>query len=146
MEIEELKKKYMVLEANVLNYYMHLKGDVKDAFKYDFSITTATSEDEGLDIPKSFKLFGTTIDVVFDEARMDDKKAFGTSEYGKSLISLSKRDGLDDLSEGKIMDTFYHERTHMILNSMNENELSRNEKFVDVFSKLLRQADETAEY
>jgi len=99
-----------------------------------------------MNIPKKFKLFGTTINVIWDEMKMDNMKAFGLSEYGKSRITLSKEDGSEKLSKGKILDTWYHERTHMILNTMNEAELSRNEKFVDVFSKLLRQADETAEF
>lgn len=97
-------------------------------------------------IPKTFKLFATTINVVWDDKRMDDIHAFGISEYGSSKITLCKKDGISELSEGKIQDTFYHEKVHMILNTMNENELSSNEKFVDVFAKLLRQSEETAEY
>lgn len=97
-------------------------------------------------IPKKFKLFATTINVVCNEKRMDDMHSFGVCEYRKSQITLCKKDGLDLLSEGKMLDTWYHERTHMILLSMNEHELSNNETFVDVFSKLLRQADETAEF
>ena len=44
------------------------------------------------------------------------------------------------------MDTFYHEKVHIILDTMGERELSQNEKFVDTFAKLLRQSDETANY
>ena len=97
-------------------------------------------------IPKRFKLFGTTINVVFDNNKMDDVKAYGYYENSKTLITLSDRDGLHMLSMDRIMDTFYHERTHAILELMQEYELSGNEKFVDVFSILLRQADVTAEY
>lgn len=97
-------------------------------------------------IPKRFKLFGTTINVIVNDKRMDDINAFGYFEYSKSLITLAKKDGVNDVNKDRMIDTFYHERTHAILNSMQENELSKNERFVDVFSKLLRQADETAEY
>lgn len=97
-------------------------------------------------IPKNFRLFGTTYKVIWDNKRLNDKECYGLSDYAKSEIILSTTIGVEDLSEDKIKDTFYHERTHAILDMMNERELSENEKFVDVFSKLLRQADESAEY
>lgn len=97
-------------------------------------------------IPKSFKLFATTIKVVQDNKRMNDKNRYGESDYSTSQITLSTTNGIDELSEDKKIDTFYHERVHMILDHMQEYDLSRNEKFVDIFAKLLRQADETAEY
>lgn len=97
-------------------------------------------------IPKKFTLFGTTVNVVFENERMNDKKQYGESDYSQSKITLSTTVGVDKLSEGKIMDTFYHEKVHMILDTMNEKDLSCNEKFVDVFAKLLRQSDITAEY
>jgi hypothetical protein len=97
-------------------------------------------------IPKSFKLFGTTINIVWDNQKMNDKSRYGESRYSESKIILSTTDGLDNLSEGRILDTFYHEKVHMILDSMKEHELSSNEKFVDTFAKLLRQSDVTAEY
>jgi len=95
-------------------------------------------------IPKSFRLFGTTVNVVFNNERMNDRQNYGLSDYAKTEITLSTTQGIDELSEDRILDTFYHERTHSILDMMNERELSSNEKFVDVFSKLLRQADESA--
>lgn len=97
-------------------------------------------------IPKSFKLFATEIKIVWDNKYCNDKNMYGESDYSGSKITLSKTIGVDPLSEGKIMDTFYHERVHMILDTMSEGELSKNEKFVDQFAKLLRQADETAKY
>jgi hypothetical protein len=98
------------------------------------------------EIPKKFKLFGTTYDVVWDNERLNDKSVYGLSSYSASKITLSTTIGTENLSKDKIMDTFYHERTHSILDMMHERELSDNEKFVDVFSKLLRQADESAEF
>ena len=97
-------------------------------------------------IPKKFKLLGTTYKVVWDDQKMAKMNLYGLCDYGRSEITLSTKDGLDNLSKGKILDTFYHERTHAILDMMNERELSANEKFVDVFSKLLRQADESEKY
>jgi 2-hydroxy-3-keto-5-methylthiopentenyl-1-phosphate phosphatase len=77
---------------------------------------------------------------------MNDRSNYGLSDYGKSEITLSTTQGTDELSNDRMMDTFYHERTHSILDMMTETDLSNNEKFVDVFSKLLRQADETSEF
>lgn len=97
-------------------------------------------------IPKSFKLFGTTINVEFDNKRMNDKTRYGEADYSTSKITLSDTDGTDKLSQDRILDTFYHEKVHSILDMMHERDLSNNEKFVDIFGKLLRQSDETAEY
>jgi hypothetical protein len=97
-------------------------------------------------IPKEFKLFATTYNIKWDNLRMNDKQMYGLCDYSRSEITLSTSDGVEALSNDKIIDTFYHERTHAILDMMNERELSQNEKFVDVFSKLLRQADESAKF
>lgn len=97
-------------------------------------------------IPARFKLFASTIEVVWDNMRMHDNAAYGIHEYSTSTITLSTMHGQQDLSEDRIMDTFYHEKVHAILDAMHERELSGNENFVDVFAKLLRQSDETAEY
>lgn len=97
-------------------------------------------------IPKSFKLFATTVDVVLDDKRMDDVGAYGVTEYSRSKITLASKDGLEDISNDRRMETFYHERVHMILLAMGKRELNKDEEFVDVFAKLLRQSDETAKY
>jgi hypothetical protein len=97
-------------------------------------------------IPKSFKLFGTTVNIVWDNKHCNDIKAYGEYDYSLSRISLSTVDGTNELSKDRIMDTYYHEKVHALLEMMKERDLSDNEKFVDVFAKLLRQSDETSEY
>ena len=97
-------------------------------------------------IPKSFKLFGSTIKVVFDNDRLNELKLYGQCDYGLSKIFLAETQERKELSPDKIKDTFYHEKVHMILDTMGEDKLSSDEKFVDIFSKLLRQSYETAEY
>ena len=97
-------------------------------------------------IPKIFKLFSTEIKIVLDNKFCNDLQMYGLADYSQSKIFISDTHGVNKLSQGKIMDTFYHEKVHMILDTMNEHELSKNEKFVDVFAKLLRQSDETSEY
>lgn len=97
-------------------------------------------------IPKKFKLFGTTYNVLWDNKKMNNTTRYGESDYSTTEITLSDTHGVNPLSEDRIMDTFYHERTHAILDSMHKRDLSADEEFVDVFSKLLRQSIETAEY
>ena len=97
-------------------------------------------------IPRSFKLYATTINVVWDNQRMDDLKAYGHWHPSNSTITLANIDGVTGLSNDRIKDTFYHEKVHAILDTMHEYKLSSNEKFVDTFAKLLRQSDESAEY
>jgi hypothetical protein len=97
-------------------------------------------------IPKSFKLFATTVHVVFNDYRLSDLKAYGYWHPSESTVTLALKDGLTPIPDDKVMDTFYHEKVHAILDTMHEYELSNNEKFVTTFAKLLRQADETAEY
>jgi len=97
-------------------------------------------------IPKSFKLFAGTVNIVWDNVLMNKTERYGEFDYSKQQISLSTTNGVEQLSKEKIMDTFYHEKVHSILMAMNERDLNSNEKFVDVFAKLLRQSDETAIY
>lgn len=103
-------------------------------------------ENNKIRIPVKFTLFATDISIVWDNKYCNDKKRYGESDYSTSKITLSETIGMDPLSKGKILDTFYHEKVHMILDTMCEQELSQNEKFVDQFAKLLRQSDETSVY
>ena len=103
-------------------------------------------ESIGDKIPKQFKTFGSTIEVVFDNKYLNNKSLYGEASYSENKIILADVDGVDALSPDRILDTFYHEKVHMILEAMGELELTKNEKFVEVFSKLLRQADITSEY
>ncbi len=97
-------------------------------------------------IPKSFKLFGTKINILFDNKRMNNESCLGISEHAKNTITLTDTYKGNQLSLDVITDTYYHEKIHVILDAMHENDLSGNEKFVEVFSKLLRQSDETSDY
>ena len=97
-------------------------------------------------IPKEFKLFATTIKISWENDRMNDKQGYGEADYSQSKIMLATTNGMDKLSEDIIMDTFYHEKVHIILDSMRKYDLSKDEEFVDIFAKLLRQSDITAKY
>lgn len=96
--------------------------------------------------PFTFKLFASTIKVVWDNKNMNDKEIFGECDYACLTITLSTTDGLRKLSDDRIMDCFYHEKVHMILYSMKELGLTNNEQFVESLAKLLRQSEETIEF
>lgn len=97
-------------------------------------------------IPKSFKLFGTTINVVVDTTKMNNDNRLGECSFYEAKITLGDTIRSNKINEEVMMDTFYHEKVHLILDSMNKNELSSDEDFVEVFSRLLRQSDVTAKY
>lgn len=90
-------------------------------------------------IPKTFMLGGQTITVETKDKIDNNPDIDGQAMYsaGKILI-LSKLKG--DYRDF----VFIHELIHHILNSMNEDKLKKNEKFVDLFATFLHQYMKTA--
>jgi hypothetical protein len=97
-------------------------------------------------IPKKFNVFASTINVDYNDTRLSNEGVLGDCSFTDSQITLCRRYKGDDISECVIRDTFYHEKIHIILDAMGEHELSKKEKFVEVFARLLRQTDESAEF
>lgn len=97
-------------------------------------------------IPSSFTLYSSEINVVFDNERMKQMKCLGLCESDHNKITLCDESDGEKLPLDAILDTYYHEKVHMILFYMNEEKLGYNEKFVDTFAKLLRQSEETTEF
>ena len=92
---------------------------------------------------EKFKLGAVEWTVEMNNQRLNDREAFGICDYAESKILVQ------DTTEGRIRkkdsidQTLYHEIVHAILFSMSENELAVNEKFVQTFSMLLHQFEET---
>lgn len=97
-------------------------------------------------IPKSFKLFGTEIEIIFDTKRCDQNECWGLASFKERQIVLTKEANGTKLSKEIIEQTFYHELMHMIMEVMEERDLRTNEKFINISSSLLHQAFKTAEY
>lgn len=97
-------------------------------------------------VPKKFNLLGHTIVVKMNNDRMSDKNALGYCHPLHNEITLADTTDGKPLQESTIEHTFCHELVHLILNVMNENELYKNEKFVDVFGGLLHQYLKTAKF
>lgn len=88
---------------------------------------------------KEFTLGAIKWIVKKDESKLDELNLLGLCEFPKSLISIYKK-GVD---ENLVEQTIYHEVVHAILESIGENELSANDKFVQNFALLLHQFETT---
>ena len=96
-------------------------------------------------IPKSFQLFGVTIDVEFNEDSCNKDSVFGTANYIASKVTLTDKVNGQKMTDEKTEQTFYHEFVHHIIMELEyEKEFSikkiDSEKFVEMFSKALHQA------
>lgn len=95
-------------------------------------------------IPTKFNVGGQEINVRIIDTTPN--AVLGESTLWNGDISIANiYKGIEQSPSSKLS-TFYHELTHIILDSMGEFELSQNEKFVNSFSGFLTQAIRTFEY
>ena len=97
-----------------------------------------------MNIPNKFKVFASVIDVNFDSERLSNHGLLGDCSFTDGKINLCDKYRGEKISDSCVLDTFYHEKVHIILDAMGEHELSQNEKFVEVFARLLRQSDQSS--
>lgn len=97
-------------------------------------------------IPKKFKVFASTINVGYDNVRLSNEGLLGDCSFSDNQINICSEYKCEKVSDCCMLDSFYHEKVHIILDAMGEHELSKQEKFVEVFARLLRQSDESAEF
>lgn len=95
-------------------------------------------------IPKSFMVGGQDIEVTIVESIPSDKMGECTSWHGN--ISIAKTYKGYPQTQSSQNNTFFHELTHLILDTMGEYELSDNEKFVCAFSGFLTEAVRSFKY
>jgi len=94
-------------------------------------------------IPESFKLSGKLIKVIIDDDYCQDNKFYGEADFTEKIITLCNRyDGVK-LKKPEKEKTFYHELTHMILDSMKRHKLKYNEDFVEEFAQRLYEYEKT---
>lgn len=90
-------------------------------------------------IPDFIQVGGVRIDVL-------NVMRCANNNLGKCCVAESKIEIADiwdkdrQQSDESKRNTFYHELVHCILDTMAESDLSKNEKFVCVFSSLLNEA------
>ena len=95
--------------------------------------------------PSAYYVGGQGIEVSFVDYR--SKNRLGTSSVccGEIKIANKVNEGRDQSPSSKL-NTLWHEVVHTILDTMQENELSANEKFVCVFSSMLCEIVNSFEY
>lgn len=93
-----------------------------------------------LKIPKRFKIFGLTFKVT-QPWKIDKDNSWGECSISKKSIKVKR-----SLNKEQKEITYLHEVTHAILDSLEYNELSHDEEFVERFSKALHQVLTSSEH
>lgn len=89
-------------------------------------------------IPNKLKIGGQDLNVVFTNTINGDK--MGECCLWSGRIQISEIYKGEQQTDSSKFNTFYHELTHAILDTMGEYELSTNERFVCSFSGFLSEA------
>jgi hypothetical protein len=97
-------------------------------------------------IPKSFFLFGQEYTIEWVESLVQKAGAVGQSRARDHCIQLQPNREACPRPESDIEETYFHELTHTVLVAMGRDDLSEDEKFVDIFASLLHQSFVTSEY
>lgn len=96
-------------------------------------------------IPKKVQIGGVEISVKYRPQIENIPSRMGQCNLVSGEILIADRvNGLIQSDSAK-RNTFFHELTHCILDTMGEDELSQNEKFVCTFSSFLTGAIESME-
>lgn len=95
-------------------------------------------------IPSKFQVGGQEMSVQLVD-KIENTSNLGQCTLARGEIIIANTwDGMQQ-SESSKLNTFFHELLHSILDTMAENELSRNEKFVSTFSGFLTEAIKSME-
>lgn len=96
-----------------------------------------------IEFPTSFQLGGVAWTISFDNELMVNEECLGMCYHQSCEIKLCTEYKGEVLGDSKIMENLYHEIVHAILVSIEDHDLSKNEKFVQGFSLLLHQFEKT---
>lgn len=102
-------------------------------------------------IPKEFTLFGHKYVVILDDDLFEKENIYGDADEDLKQIRLQNIGEVSrryeengkinevkiKITEETLTETFFHEVTHIILDAAGENELSENERFVNIMGKAL---------
>lgn len=99
-----------------------------------------------LALPKKIKVGENWYSVDIAES-MKERMYMGEVHYGKRTITLARKSyhGIP-LKLSALHETFWHELTHAILESMGRTELNNDENFVEEFSARLAKAIQSARF
>ena len=96
-------------------------------------------------IPSKITLGGQEVEIRNVE-RCDNNAVGGSHLYEGFLEIANNFNKVAVQSESSKVNTFYHELTHCILETMGEDELNGNEKFVCCFAGFLTEAMRNARF
>ena len=96
-------------------------------------------------VPSRFRVFGQLVTVTWRKDLYELHKCSGLWEPQGNRISLQiqEKDGLNDEQMYQI---YWHEVVHCILDKMDYEKLSKDERLVDGIAQLLHQVLSTTEY
>ena len=97
-------------------------------------------------IPKKFMCFGHWVDVVYDPELMKKSGILGFMSFEENLICLQPNCEGMGISETQVQETYLHEKAHYILMAIGRSDLSEDENFVNLFSRVEYQILETSVY
>jgi len=97
-------------------------------------------------IPKSFELGGKNISVVIMDELLDKRQILGEARYNDDEILVQNKCKNPRVTAESMEQTFLHELVHWFMLVMGEDELRKNEKFVDLLAVFLHQYLKSAEY
>lgn len=95
-------------------------------------------------IPKSFTVGGQDMYVFIVDTIPNDK--MGECTLWNGNISIARTYKGFPQTQSSQYNTFFHELTHAVLDTMGEYELSQNERFVCTFASLLTEAVRSFKY
>ncbi len=118
------------------------------------------NKDKQIRIPKEFTLFGHKYKVVVSSSLFDTTSCYGLADDDTKVIEIqdtrevikrSEEDGVTSeyrffITNETMIETFFHELTHAILDALGEEELSNNEKFVNMMGKAWLEIYLSAQY
>jgi hypothetical protein len=116
--------------------------------------------DKIIKIPSEFTLLGHKYKVVMCNKLFEDEDCYGTADGDLKLIRLQstgsvirryEEDGKSYentliITDDTLIETFFHELVHIILDATGEIELTENERFVNMMGKSLLEIYQTSNY
>lgn len=86
-------------------------------------------------IPSKIRIGGQDINIIIKDHLADEK--LGTICLASGELNIAEKFHEYNQSESSQVNTFIHEVVHGVLDTMGENKLSSDEKFVTTFASLL---------
>ena len=90
-------------------------------------------------VPGKFQLMGHTIRVVMRDDLWDQCEAHGRWVKHKHLIELQTPTEQNGMTQSFLVQTFWHEVCHAILDNIGKDDLSNDESFVDILGQCIHQ-------